>query len=58
MSVGARIEAFRNERRRLGLLPWSKCRRPAPWNNTFPFADILKRFAADFFVLVPLGRRI
>jgi len=40
------------------LLPWSKCRFPARERRTFPRAVIFKRFAADFFVLMPFGRRI
>src|SRR5260370_224836 len=48
----------RRERRRLGFLVWSKCRLPARERSTFPLAVILNRFAADFLVLMPLGRRI
>src|SRR5688572_32262979 len=46
------------ERRRFGLLPCSKCRRPARARSTLPLAVILNRFATDFLVLMPLGRRI
>jgi hypothetical protein len=35
-----------------------KCRLPALSRRTFPPAVILKRFAADFLVLMPFGRRI
>jgi amidohydrolase len=45
-------------RRRFGFLPCSKCRLPARERNTLPRAVILNRFAADFLVLMPLGRRI
>jgi hypothetical protein len=31
---------------------------PARGRNTLPLAVILKRLAADFFVLIPFGRRI
>ncbi len=48
----------RNPRRRLGFLPWHKWRRPARGRSTLPRAVILNRFAADFLVLMPLGRRI
>jgi hypothetical protein len=48
----------RNDRRRLGFLVCIKCRRPALSLNTLPFAVILNRFAADFLVLMPFGRRI
>src|SRR5687768_10501712 len=47
-----------SERRRFGLLPVSKWRRPARERMTLPVAVILKRLATDFFVLIPLGRRI
>ena len=33
-------------------------RRPALLRRTLPRAVILKRLIADFFVLMPLGRRI
>lgn len=48
----------RRLRRRLGLLAWHKWRRPALERSTLPLAVILNRLAADFFVLMPLGRRI
>ncbi len=46
------------ERRRLGLFPASKCRLPAPRHMTLPEPVLLNRFATDFRVLIPLGRRI
>ena len=57
-SVGPSNEALRSDLRRLGLLPCSKWRRPAPRKRTFPVAVILKRLATAFLVLIPLGRRI
>jgi len=45
-------------RRRFGFFAWSRWRLPARERNTLPLAVILKRLAADFFVLIPLGRRI
>src|SRR5947208_12105168 len=48
----------RRLRRRLGFLVCKRCRLPARERRTFPLAVILKRFATDFFVLIPLGRRI
>src|SRR6185312_8668429 len=57
-SVGPRIDAFRRDRLRLALLPCIKWRLPAPRNMTLPVPVILKRFVTDFFVLIPLGRRI
>jgi len=57
-SVGPSNEALRSDRRRLGLLPCSKWRRPAPRKRTFPVAVILNRLATAFLVLIPLGRRI
>lgn len=45
-------------RRRFGFFVCSKCRLPARGRNTLPVAVILKRLATDFFVLMPLGRRI
>jgi hypothetical protein len=45
-------------RRRLGLLLANKCRLPAPRHITLPVPLILNRFATDFLVLTPLGRRI
>src|SRR5712671_3759281 len=45
-------------RRRLGFLVCNRCRLPARERSTFPLAVILKRFAADFLVLMPFGRRI
>ena len=48
----------RKPRRRFGLLVWQRCRRPALLRMTLPLAVILNRLAADFFVLIPLGRRI
>src|SRR5258706_15380113 len=46
------------ERRRLEFLVCNKCRLPARERKTFPLAVILKRFATDFLVLIPFGRRI
>src|SRR5262245_14251527 len=57
-SVGCTVVNPRSERRRLGFLVCAKCRRPALRRRTFPRAVILKRLAADFLVLMPLGRRI
>jgi hypothetical protein len=48
----------RKFRRRLGLMVWHKCRRPALGRSTLPVAVILNRLAADFLVLMPFGRRI
>jgi hypothetical protein len=45
-------------RRRFGFLVWSRWRLPARERKTLPLAVILKRLAADFFVLIPFGRRI
>src|SRR3982751_2574795 len=47
-----------SERRRLAFLVCNKCRLPARERKTFPLAVILKRFATDFLVLIPFGRRI
>src|SRR6266542_658131 len=58
MSVGPTSVAFRNDRRRLELLPRSKWRLPAPRRNTLPVPVILTRLTTDFLVLMPLGRRI
>jgi len=46
------------DRRRLEFLVWSKWRLPARERRTLPLAVILNRLAADFFVLMPFGRRI
>src|SRR5882672_10169572 len=48
----------RRLRRRLGFLVCKRCRLPARERSTFPLAVILKRFATDFLVLIPLLRRI
>src|SRR5262249_16974599 len=45
-------------RRRLGFFVWHKWRLPARERSTLPPAVILNRLAADFLVLMPLGRRI
>ena len=45
-------------RRRLEFLPCSKWRLPAWLRMTLPVPVILNRLATDFFVLMPLGRRI
>ena len=50
--------APRKLRRRFGLLVWQRWRRPARPRKTLPRAVILNRLATDFFVLIPLGRRI
>src|SRR5689334_14408409 len=50
--------APRRPRRRLGFLVCIRCRRPALVRRTLPEAVILKRLAAAFLVLMPLGRRI
>src|SRR5438045_213527 len=57
-SVECTVVVPRRLRRRLGRLVWARCRRPAEERNTLPVAVILNRFAADFLVLMPLGRRI
>ena len=57
-SVESTEVAPRRLRRRLGFLVWHRCRRPALERTTLPLAVILNRLAADFFVLMPLGRRI
>ena len=57
-SVEWTVVVPRRLRRRLGLLVWHKCRRPALERMTFPLAVILNRLATDFLVLMPLGRRI
>ena len=48
----------RRLRRRFALLPWQRWRRPALERKTLPVAVTLKRLDTDFFVLIPLGRRI
>jgi len=48
----------RRARRRFAFLVCSRWRLPARERNTLPLAVILKRFATDFLVLMPLGRRI
>src|SRR5215469_7926795 len=57
-SVASTAVLPRKPRRRLGFLVCIKCRRPALRRSTFPLAVILNRFATDFFVLMPFGRRI
>src|SRR6266540_1066792 len=57
-SVLSTLVGPRNERRRLGFFPCARWRRPALERRTFPLAVILNRLATDFFVLMPLGRRI
>ena len=42
----------------LGCLVSPRWRRPARERMTLPLAVILNRLATDFFVLMPLGRRI
>src|ERR1035437_744053 len=58
MSVECTVVVPRRLRRRLALLVWHKCRRPALERMTFPLAVILNRLAAAFLVLMPFGRRI
>src|SRR5207302_120635 len=57
-SVGCTAVVPLKPRRRFGFFVCSRCRLPARGRNTLPLAVILKRFAADFFVLIPFGRRI
>jgi hypothetical protein len=57
-SVGWTVVVPVSPRRRFGLFVCSRWRLPARERNTLPPAVILKRLAADFFVLMPLGRRI
>ena len=57
-SVSSTCLEVPSERRRFGLLPASKWRRPARERITLPVAVILNRLATDFLVLIPLGRRI
>src|SRR6185503_9674420 len=57
-SVEWTVVVPRRERRRPGPLVCSKWRLPACARKTLPLAVILKRFATDFFVLIPFGRRI
>ncbi len=57
-SVGWTTPVPRKFRRRFGRFASAKCRRPALERSTLPFAVILNRFAADFLVLMPFGRRI
>src|SRR5882762_5273136 len=45
-------------RRRLEFLPCSRWRLPAWLRMTLPVPVILNRLVTDFFVLMPLGRRI
>jgi hypothetical protein len=45
-------------RRRFGFLPCSRWRLPAWERITLPVPVTLNRFATDFFVLIPFGRRI
>src|ERR1017187_6674154 len=58
MSVECTVVVPRRLRRRLALLVWDKCRRPALERMIFPLAVILNRLAAAFLVLMPFGRRI
>ena len=57
-SVGWTVVVPVSPRRRFGFFAWSRWRLPARERNTLPPAVILKRLATDFFVLIPLGRRI
>ena len=58
MSVEWTTVVPRRLRRRLDFLPCSKWRLPALDRIILPPAVILNRLAADFFVLIPFGRRI
>src|SRR3954451_5659450 len=58
MSVGCTVVVPRRLRRRFGFLCWARWRLPALERRTLPLAVILNRLATDFFVLIPLGRRI
>src|ERR1035441_7162480 len=58
ISVECTVVVPRRLRRRLALLVWHKCRRPALERMIFPLAVILNRLAAAFLVLMPFGRRI
>src|SRR5262249_57149152 len=57
-SVGCTKVVPVKPRRRFGFFVCSRWRLPARGRNTLPLAVILKRLAADFFVLIPFGRRI
>src|ERR1700759_5096690 len=57
-SVLSTVVVPRRLRRRLAFLVCAKWRLPALERRTFPLAVILNRLATDFFVLMPLGRRI
>jgi hypothetical protein len=57
-SVGWTVVVPVSPRRRFGFFAWSRWRLPARERNTLPPAVILKRFATDFFVFIPFGRRI
>src|SRR5262249_17828419 len=57
-SVGCTAVVPVKPRRRFGFFVCSKCRLPARGRNTLPLAVIVKRLAADFFVLIPFVRRI
>ena len=57
-SVGSTTTVPPMERGVWGFCLWSRWRLPARARNTLPLAVILNRFATDFFVLMPLGRRI
>src|SRR6516162_6871371 len=57
-SVASTAVNPRKDRRRLGFFVCARWRRPALERRTLPLAVILNRLATDFFVLMPLGRRI
>src|SRR6185312_15911127 len=57
-SVLSTVVVPRRLQRRLAFLDWAKWRLPALERRTLPLAVILNRLATDFFVLMPLGRRI
>src|SRR6266404_1212496 len=57
-SVESTTAILPKRRRRFEFLVASKWRLPACGRRTLPRAVILKRLATDFFVLMPLGRRI
>src|SRR5437762_3284171 len=57
-SVESTTAILPKRRRRFEFFVASKWRLPACGRRTLPRAVILKRLATDFFVLMPLGRRI
>src|SRR6185437_208729 len=57
-SVLCTVVVPRRLRRRLAFLDCARWRLPALERRTFPLAVSLNRLITDFFVLMPLGRRI